>query len=253
MSESRPRPRYPELAGRRVLITGAASGIGHATARRFLAEGARVAPLDVDRDALHAAFEDAGDTAFPLVADVADHAAMESAFAQADSMLGGVDVVFANAGISLRHAFLDITVEEWRRVVDVNLHGVFNTASLAARRMAAQGSGTILLMGSTNGMSAHPYYADYNATKAAVILLARTMALELAPEVRVNALCPGYVLTPMQRAEYTDAMFAAVNEKIPMKRHADPAEIAALAAFLSSDEAAYITGQHIPVDGGETA
>jgi len=253
MTASDTRPRYPELEGKRVLITGAASGIGHATARRFLAEGARVAPLDIDGAALRAAFEDVGDHVHPLVADVADHGAMETAFAELDSAFGGLDIAFANAGISLRHAVLDITVEEWRRVVDVNLHGVFHTATMAARRMVEQGAGSLLLMGSTNGMSAHPFYADYNATKAGVILLARTMALELAPTVRVNALCPGYVLTPMQRAEYTDAMFAAVNEKIPMKRHAEPAEVAALAAFLCSEEAGYITGQHIPIDGGETA
>jgi NAD(P)-dependent dehydrogenase (short-subunit alcohol dehydrogenase family) len=219
-----------------------------------LAEGARVVALDIDPHALAAAaFPNSAERVHPIVADVADYARMKEVFVEIESTIGGLDVAFANAGISIRHAFLDISIEEWRRVVDVNLHGVFHTAQLTARSMAASGGGVIILMGSTNGMSAHPYYADYNATKAAVILLARTMAIELAPKVRVNALCPGYVLTPMQRAEYTDEMLEAVNAKIPLRRHAAPEEVAALVAFLSSDEAQYITGQHIPIDGGETA
>lgn len=106
---------------------------------------------------------------------------------------------------------------------------------------------------STNGVVGHPYYADYNASKAGVNLLARTMALELAPTIRVNTICPGYVLTPMQLAEYTPAMLDKVNENIPLKRHALPEEVAGLFAFLASDEAAYITGQQIPIDGGELA
>ena len=106
---------------------------------------------------------------------------------------------------------------------------------------------------STNGMEGHPYYADYNASKAGVILLAKTMALEFAPLVRVNSVSPGYVLTPMQKAEYTPEMLDKVNEKIPIRRHADPSEVAALFAFLASGQASYITGANIPIDGGETA
>jgi NAD(P)-dependent dehydrogenase (short-subunit alcohol dehydrogenase family) len=113
--------------------------------------------------------------------------------------------------------------------------------------------GAILMTASTNGLSGHANYADYNASKAGVILLARTMARELAPRIRVNAVCPGYVLTPMQKAEYTDDMLAAVNAQIPLQRHAAPEEIAALFAFLASDDAAYITGAAIAIDGGETA
>ena len=118
--------------------------------------------------------------------------------------------------------------------------------------MTAADGGTILMTASTNGLTGHPFYADYNASKAGVILLARTMARELAP-VRVNAVCPGYVLTPMQRAEYSDEMLADVNAGIPLGRHASPDEIAALFAFLASDDGAYFTGAVISVDGGETA
>ena len=106
---------------------------------------------------------------------------------------------------------------------------------------------------STNGITGHPFYADYNASKAGVILLARTMALELAPKVRVNAVCPGYVLTAMQQAEYTQGMLNQVNNKIPLARHATVEEVAALFTYLASKEAAYITGQAISIDGGELA
>jgi NAD(P)-dependent dehydrogenase (short-subunit alcohol dehydrogenase family) len=118
--------------------------------------------------------------------------------------------------------------------------------------MMQAGGGVILQTASTNGMVGHPFYADYNAAKAGVIELTKSMALELAPKIRVNAIAPGYVLTPMQRAEYTDEMLDQVNFKIPLRRHAQPEEIAALFAFLASDDGAYITGQVYAMDGGET-
>ncbi len=162
-------------------------------------------------------------------------------------------MLVANAGISIRKPFLEIEAADWQRVLDVNLTGVFHCAQQAARRMVAGNGGVILMTASTNGLTGHPFYADYNASKAGVILLARTMALELAPAVRVNAVCPGYVLTPMQRSEYTDEMLAEVNAGIPLGRHASPEEIASLFAFLASDDGAYFTGAVISVDGGETA
>jgi NAD(P)-dependent dehydrogenase (short-subunit alcohol dehydrogenase family) len=240
------------LAGKRVVVTGGTSGIGEATSRRFLEEGARVVALAVGEDEVATAAEripglDA------LRCDVADAAAVEDAFAQVDALLGGVDVLVANAGISIRKPFLEIDPADWQRVLDVNLTGVFHCAQQAARRMVAGGGGVILMTASTNGLTGHEYYADYNASKAGVILLARTMARELAPSVRVNAVCPGYVLTPMQEAEYTPEMLQQVNATIPLGRHASPDEIAALYAFLASDEGAYFTGAVISIDGGETA
>ena len=228
------------LEGKRVVVTGGTSGIGEATVERFRSEGARVAAI-ADRDV-----EDPG-----LLCDVADSASVASAFERVDELLGGVDVLIANAGISVRKPFLEIDEADWRRVLDVNLTGVFFCAQQAARRMDE--GGVILMTASTNGLTGHRYYADYNASKAGVILLARTMALELAPRVRVNAVCPGYVLTPMQRAEYYDEMLAEVNAGIPLGRHASPEEIAALYAFLASDEGAYFTGAVISIDGGELA
>jgi meso-butanediol dehydrogenase / (S,S)-butanediol dehydrogenase / diacetyl reductase len=240
------------LEGKRVVVTGGTSGIGEATSRRFLDEGARVVALAVGEDEVATAAERIPGIE-ALRCDVADAAAVEDAFARADELLGGVDVLVANAGISIRKPFLEIEEADWRRVLDVNLTGVFHCAQQAARRMVGGDGGVILMTASTNGLTGHPLYADYNASKAGVILLARTMALELAPTVRVNAVCPGYVLTPMQRSEYTDEMLAEVNAGIPLGRHASPEEIASLFAFLASDDGAYFTGAVISVDGGETA
>ena len=185
--------------------------------------------------------------------DVADFDDVAAAFAAIDELLGGVDVLVANAGISIRKPFLEIGPADWQRILDVNLTGVFHCAQQAARRMNAGDGGVILMTASTNGLTGHENYADYNASKAGVILLARTLARELAPTIRVNAVCPGYVLTPMQEAEYTTEMLERVNATIPLGRHASPDEIAALFAFLASDEGAYFTGAAISIDGGETA
>ena len=243
--------RHPELAGRRVVVTGGASGIGQATAERFVAEGSQVVVLDRDTARLAAVRDEVPGLAGTVEADVSDRGSVDAAFAAADELLGGVDVLVANAGISIRHRFLDITPDEWRRVMAVNLDGVFHCAQEAARRMVAAGSGVILMTASTNGIVGHPFYADYNASKAGVILLTRSMALELAPVVRVNAVCPGYVMTPMQQAEYTPEMLAATDAKIPVGRHARPDEVAGIFAFLASDEGAYLTGVALPIDGGE--
>ena len=241
------------LHDKRVLITGGASGIGAATAARFVEEGARVAIVDRDAEGCARISRESPGIAATFRADVSDAKQVQHAFGNAVVVLGGLDVVINNAGISIRHKFLDITAEEWNQLLAVNLTGVFNVAQLTARHMMERSGGVILNMASTNGIVGHPYYAVYNVTKAGVIELTRSMALELAPKVRVNAVAPGYVLTPMQRAEYSDAMLEAVNEKIPLRRHAQPEEVAALFAFLASDDAAYLTGQVYVIDGGETA
>ncbi len=241
------------LKGKRVLITGGASGIGAATAARFLEEGSSVVVLDRDAKGRKQIEAQLPKLAGTVDADVSNLTQVETAFAGAVRMMGGVDVLINNAGISIRHNFLDITPAEWDKVIAVNLTGVFYMAQTAAKDMWRQGSGVILQTASTNGLVGQPYYADYNATKAGVIELTKSMALELAPKVRVCAVAPGYVLTPMQRAEYTDEMLEEVNRKIPLRRHAQPEEIAALFAFLASDDAAYMSGHVYTIDGAETA
>jgi meso-butanediol dehydrogenase/(S,S)-butanediol dehydrogenase/diacetyl reductase len=239
------------LKNKRVLITGGASGIGAATAKRFLEEGARVFVLDRNADACERLQEELPSLESTLIADVSKVYEVEKAFSDLDSICQGLDILINNAGISIRRSFLDIPPEEWLRIMAVNLNGAFFIAQQAAKRMKAQGAGVILNMASTNGMTGYPNYAHYNASKSGVIALTKSMALELAPEVRVLAVCPGYVLTPMQEAEYTRGMLEDANKKVPLLRHAQPEEVAALFAFLASEEAGYLTGHCYMIDGGE--
>jgi meso-butanediol dehydrogenase/(S,S)-butanediol dehydrogenase/diacetyl reductase len=241
------------LEGKRVLITGGAGGIGTEMVARLLEEHARVVALDCDRAALERLEGAVMGLSGTLVADVSDPDEVARAFEELDILWDGLDVLINNAGISVRHGFLDITPEEWRQVMDVNLNGAFYVGQQAARRMLAGEGGAILNMGSTNGLMGYPYYAAYNASKAGVIELTRSMALELAPQVRVNAVCPGWILTPMQEAEYTPEMRRAFADKVPLQRLGAPEDVAALFAFLASDDATFITGQVFVIDGGEIA
>ena len=225
------------LAGKRVVVTGGTSGIGAATAQRFRDEGCEVVVL--------------ARTPGPgvITCDVGDRAQVDAAFEQ----IGDLDVLVNNAGVSVRSPAADISQDQWDQVMATNLSGAFWVAQAAARRMLLGAGGVILNTASTNALVGYRYYADYNATKAGLVALTKSLALEWAPTIRVNAVCPGYVLTPMQEAEYTPQMLAEVNSRIPLGRHATPEELAGLFAYLACDEAAYFTGSVIVMDGGETA
>lgn len=236
-----------------VVISGASSGIGEATARRFAQAGDLVYNLDIQPPA-----DEQSKSVIPgrvvwLKADVAEWGHVYEVIDQVQLNHGRLDVVIANAGISVRHGVLDITEETARRVINVNLMGVLAMWTAAARYMVRQQHGVLLATASVNGLRGYPYYADYNATKAGIASLGRTFALELSPTVRVACVSPGAVLTPMQLAEYSQEMLDEVNARIPAGRHADPSEIAEAFFYLASPAARFITGQEIVIDGGEIA
>jgi len=244
---------YKDLRDKRVVITGAASGIGLETTKRFISEESKVFIIDCNQEALEKTLVKNKNICGGFHGDVSSHDDIKSAFRKVDEVLGGIDILISNAGISMRKSFLKIKYEQWSKVLRINLDSMFLCAKEAINRMHDQSSGVILFTASTNGIEGHPLYSDYNASKAGVIMLAKTLALEFAPWLRVNAICPGYVLTPMQKSEYSPEVLKNINSEIPLKRHAKPEEIAALFAFLASSEASFITGQAISIDGGETA
>jgi NAD(P)-dependent dehydrogenase (short-subunit alcohol dehydrogenase family) len=243
--------------GRRALITGAARGIGLATATRLAAEGARVALVDVDGDALASA-ADGLNEALQVVADVADEPAVERAFAAARDAWGGLDVVIVDAATQLvgrddRADRLDLDV--WRRTVDVNLTGAFLTIKHGARALLGDG-GAIVCVGSPAGHYGIAAGLDaYSATKAGVSGLVRVTAIDYAGEgIRVNGVLPGITETPMNHWWLDDPEARAeMSARIPVGRPAQAEEIAAVIAFLASDDAAYVTGALWAVDGGLTA
>jgi NAD(P)-dependent dehydrogenase (short-subunit alcohol dehydrogenase family) len=243
------------FAGRRALITGAARGIGRAVAQRLAAAGARVAIVDVDGAGPAAAELDG----LGLEADVADERALAAAFARAVDELGGLDIVVANAAIQLhgdddRADRLDLPV--WRRTVDVNLTGTFLTVKHGARALLAGHGGAFVCVGSPAGhYGIAPGLDAYSASKAGVFGLVRVAAIDYAAEgIRVNGVFPGITQTPMNRWWMDDPAAAAQTAAaIPLGRPARAEEIAAVVAFLASDEASYVTGAVWTVDGGLTA
>jgi NAD(P)-dependent dehydrogenase (short-subunit alcohol dehydrogenase family) len=250
------------LHGKRVLISGGSSGIGLAAAERFLEEGSRVFICGADPGEVEAAaagLTPKGEIA-GLACDVslaADVARMTGAAARA---LGGVDVLVNNAGIARRDAFLAIAPADWDRIIAVNLRGMFLVAQAVSRQMVERGEGGVIInMSSTNGIAGEEDYAHYNASKGGVLLLTKTMAVELGGHgIRVNALCPGYIHTPLNEAIAAgigggEFEAAYVRDRIPLGRAGRAQDVAAAYAFLASDDAAFIHGSALVIDGGQLA
>jgi NAD(P)-dependent dehydrogenase (short-subunit alcohol dehydrogenase family) len=244
------------LSGRVAAITGGALGIGRATALAFAAEGASVALGDVQVDAAQAVAREIGDTggrAVALGVDVGDAAQVQAFVDRVVQDLGRLDILFANAGIAHSAPFLEHPEAQWHRVLRVNLTGVFLCCQAAARRMAAQGGGRIIATASINGFRGVENLVGYNVAKAGVIELTRTMAVELAEHhITVNAIAPAQIDTRMTRSLPEDARRRRL-ERIPMGRFGEPEEVARAAVFLASDDASFITGHTLAVDGGYLA
>lgn len=241
-----------------VLVTGGSRGIGRAIVERFAAEGAALAVLDYDRDELDKAgqeWKEAGYTCMTFPVDVSNQEQVDQAVTQAVSVYGKIDVLVNNAGIAWEEPFLDIQAQNWRKMLDVNLNGMFYVAQRVAKEMSAAGSGSIINMASTNGLVGEAKYAHYNASKGGIVLLTKTMALELgAYGIRVNAVCPGYIQTPMSEAiDSPEFIEEYIRTKIPLGRVGKPKDISGVFAFLASEDAAFITGETIVVDGGQLA
>ena len=239
-----------------VVVTGAAKGLGFAITQAFLQEGARVAALDLDHEALNTAWAQEATTPQVRVAvDVTNHDALQDVLKNVHSAIGGIDVMVANAGVGKRVPAVDITVDEFEKVIDTNLNGVFYCNRLAAQLMPEHG-GVIVNMASVMGLSGGIFpHAVYQASKGAVVNLTRALALEWAPrQIRVNAVAPTFVKTPLTAPLFAnDEWMKAVMATAALGRLPEPADIAHAVLFLASDEARFITGHTLPVDSGYLA
>ncbi len=238
------------------LVTGAARGIGLATAKRFLADGWRVALLDIDKATLDRSYNalseaNGADAVIALCCDVADAAGVAEALATVAQKFGRLDALVNNAGIAIFKPILDVTYEDWSRVLAVNLTGPFLCTQAAAPLMRDCGGGAIVNITSISGLRASTLRAAYGTSKAGLAHLTQQQAIELASlGIRVNAVAPGPVDTAMAKAVHTPEIRAAYHDAIPLNRYGLEAELAEAIFFLCSDRASYITGQTLAVDGG---
>jgi len=246
------------LSGKNAIITGGAGSIGSAVAERFLDEGANVLIVDTDDKAIESTvnrLKNRGKMIKGFRADVSDANSVRDAVNFAIKVFDGGQInILANiAGIGPFSKFTDISEKDWDRTIDVNLKGTFLMSQEVSRVMIKQGGGVIINMSSTNGILAEEGLAAYNASKAGVILLSKTMALELAKyKIRVNSVCPGFIRTKLQdEAGLPKEMIDNYIRKIPLGRFGTPLDVANLFVFLASDESAFITGTEIVIDGGQ--
>ena len=252
-----------KLKDKVALISGANSGIGRAIATRFAQEGAHVAvnylPIHNNAQDAQAEVDDFektyGETGIAVGGDVSKRADVEAMFAATVEKFGRVDIVVNNAGIEFKKAFVDVTDDEWNKVIAVNQFGTFLLSQLGARQMIAQGGGgKIINISSVHEDIPFPGYTAYCASKGAIRMMMRNLAMEMAPsKINVNNIAPGAIATPINQGVLDDpqAMKNAISE-IPWGRFGKPEEVAAVAAFLASDESEYVTGSTYYVDGGLT-
>jgi NAD(P)-dependent dehydrogenase (short-subunit alcohol dehydrogenase family) len=268
MSETQETQRVGRLRGKRVVITGAGSGIGRAAALMFAGEGADIVLADIDGDAAEQAAGEAralGVTAIGLATDVTSEEEVQSMATVAADALGGIDVLYANAGIDGGGAAHELTRQAWDRVIGVNLTGVWLSMRAVIPAMLEAGGGSIVTQSSTAGLVGVSGLASYSAAKGGVIALTRQVAVEYGRQgIRANAICPGTVWTPLVQRTYLerggDATFGSPEEMAagaargyPLGRLGTVDEIASMALFLASDEAGWITGGVFAADGGFTA
>ena len=242
-----------QLEGQVAIVTGAANGIGRAIVERFLGEGVMVAAVDIDPQRLTEPAASMGEHVLPIQADISVREAVQEAVQRCVDEFGRLDILAANAGIADAQPFLEIDDRSWRRIIDVNIHGTFHCVQEAARVMANAGRGAIACTSSTNAWFVEGHLAHYNTSKGGLEALVRSAALDLAEfGIRVNAVAPSMVHTraafitqdPLGGPEYL--------KRVPMGRFAEPEEIAAAVAWLASDQASYMTGQTLILDGGLT-
>jgi NAD(P)-dependent dehydrogenase (short-subunit alcohol dehydrogenase family) len=247
------------LAGKIAFVTGAGRGLGRAGALAFAGAGADVVLVSRTRSQLDETatmVETLGRKSFVATADTRSSAEVEAAVGAAVHAFGRIDILFNNAGTNIRKNVVDMPDEDWHTIMDTNVKGAFLVARAVARQMVRQGSGTIINMSSMSAASAEPTKAVYAASKGAIALLTKGLALELAPHgIRVNAIAPGYMLTSLVKGglEADPERKKRVLARIPLGRLGEPEEIGGALVLLASDAARYITGATITIDGGWTA
>lgn len=250
------------LENKLAIITAAASGMGKAGVELFVREGARVAAIDINREALDALAAEHGDKVIPLVADLSDADNVKAVVAKAAEALGGVDIMWAHAGIPGPSEVEGVDLAAYQRAIDLNITSALVCAGEVAPHMRQRGGGSLIFTASIAGLVGSLFSPVYSAAKFGVVGLAKSLSLRFAPDlIRVNAICPGITDTPMMPqflSRNDDPQERAANEAklfagIPLGRPGQPVEIAQGALWLASDEASYVTGIALPIDGGFTA
>jgi NAD(P)-dependent dehydrogenase (short-subunit alcohol dehydrogenase family) len=247
------------LAGKVTIVTGAGSGIGRASAIRFAEEGARVTCVDIDRDAVEEVAREIGDAAWAVAADVSDPEQVRAYTDGSIERWGGLHVVFNNAGVNLPGIFHEVPDDVIDRTLAVNVKGCIHGCRYAIPHMLRSGGGSLINTSSVNGLVAEPYLAIYAASKGAIVMLSKGIALDYAKQgIRCNAIAPGWVDTPINyaHAEMLGGLrevYATIDSFQPIGRPGEPREIANVALFLASDESSFVTGSVLVADGAMTA